>query len=55
MQQLLDVLSQTPNGLFCSSGEDFVKIEDEDDQGWCRGIKDDGSEGLYPANYVEMV
>lgn len=43
------------NFLFLPPGEEFLKIEDEDDQGWCRGKKDDGWEGLYPANYVEVV
>lgn len=36
------------------SGEIFEKLEDEDEQGWCKGRKD-GQVGLYPANYVEPV
>ena len=37
-----------------SSGEAFEKLEDEDEQGWCKGRKD-GRVGLYPANYVQPV
>lgn len=36
------------------SGEAFEKLEDEDEQGWCKGRKD-GRVGLYPANYVDVV
>jgi hypothetical protein len=36
------------------SGDQFEKLEDEDEQGWCKGRKD-GRVGLYPANYVEPV
>lgn len=36
------------------SGEVFEKLEDEDEQGWCKGRKD-GRVGLYPANYVEAI
>jgi hypothetical protein len=36
------------------TGDVFEKLEDEDEQGWCKGRKD-GCVGLYPANYVEVV
>lgn len=35
-------------------GDVFEKLEDEDEQGWCKGRKN-GKVGLYPANYVEAV
>ncbi|XP_011867416.1 PREDICTED: protein kinase C and casein kinase substrate in neurons protein 1 isoform X3 [Vollenhovia emeryi] len=36
------------------TGDVFEKLEDEDEQGWCKGRKD-GRVGLYPANYVGLV
>ena len=42
------------NLYFSFSGDTFEKLEDEDEQGWCKGRKD-GKVGLYPANYIEVV
>ena len=42
-----------PNIYFYFSGDTFEKLEDEDEQGWCKGRKD-GKVGLYPANYIEV-
>ncbi|TRY73572.1 hypothetical protein TCAL_01593 [Tigriopus californicus] len=36
------------------NGDIFEKLEEEDEQGWCKGRKD-GKVGLYPANYIEVV
>ncbi|XP_077994215.1 protein kinase C and casein kinase substrate in neurons protein 2-like isoform X2 [Glandiceps talaboti] len=36
------------------AGDVFTKLQDEDEQGWCKG-RIDGKKGLYPANYAEPI
>lgn len=35
-------------------GDIFEKLEDEDDQGWCKG-RMGNKVGLYPANYAAAI
>ncbi|XP_055329321.1 protein kinase C and casein kinase substrate in neurons protein 1-like [Paramacrobiotus metropolitanus] len=54
VRAMYDYKALEDDELSFKKGDVFEKLEDEDDQGWCKGRKD-GRLGLFPASYVKDV
>jgi hypothetical protein len=55
VRALFDHTPTKPRELRFEQGEEFIMLEKEEDLGWGKGIKPDGTSGWFPLSYLEVV
>jgi len=55
VRAIYDYGAEDDEEITVAAGDGIRLIEEEDEQGWCKGITVDGAVGLFPACYVEDI
>eukprot|EP00043_Microstomoeca_roanoka_P001477 m.32950 g.32950 ORF g.32950 m.32950 type:complete len:129 (-) comp10840_c0_seq3:263-649(-) len=55
VRAIYDYVPEEEEEITLKVGDVLRLIEEEDEQGWCKGVTVDGHAGLFPACYVEDI